>query len=64
MSAIKFRKKLPKFMILIPLLYKFGRYAFMASIEMSQMTRHPSKANKLRDAKKNANGMANSEDPD
>ena len=43
MSTIKIRKSVPNFMIPIPLLEKFGSQSFVASIEVSQMTRYSSK---------------------
>ena len=47
-SAIKFGESLSKFMIPIALLEKFGSYTFITGIEISHMTRHSSKPNKLR----------------
>ena len=46
MSAIKFGESLSKFMIPIALLEKFG--TFITGIEISHLTRHSSKPNKLR----------------
>ena len=48
MSAIKFGESLSKFMIPIALLEKFGSKTFITGIEISVMTRHSSKPNKLR----------------
>ena len=48
MSAIKFGESLSKFMIPIALLEKFGSLTFITGIEISHMTRHSSKSNKLR----------------
>ena len=48
MSAIKFGESLSKFMIPIALLEKFGSSTFITGIEISHMTAHSSKPNKLR----------------
>ena len=48
MSAIKFGESLSKFMIPIALLEKFSSLTFITGIEISHMTRHASKPNKLR----------------
>ena len=48
MSAIKFGESLSKFMIPIALLEKLGSLTFITGIEISHMTRHSSKPNKLR----------------
>ena len=48
MSAIKFGERLSKFMIPKALLEKFGSYTFIMGIEISHMTRHSNKSNKLR----------------
>ena len=48
MSAIKFGESLSKFMIPVALLKKFGSETFITGIEISHMTRHSGKPNKLR----------------
>ena len=47
-SAIKASSVTPKFMVPIALLEKFGSYTFITGIEISHMTGHSSKPNKLR----------------
>ena len=48
MSAIKFGESLSKFMIPIALLEKFDSLTFITGTEISHMTRHSGKPNKLR----------------
>ena len=48
-SSIKFRKGLAKFMIPIALFEKFLSQQFIASVEVSNITRCSSKRNELRD---------------
>ena len=48
MSAIKFGESLSKFTVPIALLEKFGSETFITGIEISHMTGHSSKPNKLR----------------
>ena len=48
MSAIKFGESPSKFVIPIALLEKFGSSTFITGIEISHMTRHSNKPNKLR----------------
>ena len=61
MSSIKliYIKKVPKFMIPIPLLEKFCSQSFVTRIAVNQMTRHSYKPIKLRNVNTIREGMRN-----